>query len=147
MDELVKILHDGHFSCVIRKGEEIRTYTRRGVTDLLDVLEYTLSFLHGSQVADKVVGRGAAALMILGQIAEVHADVISEGAKDLLLQANICTTYETCVSHIINRAGTGQCPIEILCAPYTRPEDMLPKIQEFISNMKSQKIGPALSKH
>lgn len=139
MDELVKMLHEGHYSCVIRKGEEIRTYTQRGVADLLDVLEHDKAFLQGAQVADKVVGRGAAALMTLGKIAELHADVMSEGAREILSQANIHTTCTTCVPYIINRAGTGQCPVEVLCAPYTRPEDMLPKIQAFVSNIKSQR--------
>lgn len=138
MDELVRMLHEGHFSCVIRKGEEIRTYTRRGVADLLEVLEHDPAFLQGAQVADKVVGRGAAALMALGKVAEVHADVMSEGAYEMLTQAAIRTAYATRVPRIINRAGTGQCPVELLCAPYTRPEDMLPKIKEFVSRMKSQ---------
>ena len=138
MDELVRMLHEGHFSCVIRKGEEIRTYTRRGVADLLEVLEHDPAFLQGAQVADKVVGRGAAALMALGKVAEVHADVMSEGAYEMLTQATIRTACATRVPRIINRAGTGQCPVELLCAPYTRPEDMLPKIKEFVSRMKSQ---------
>ena len=138
MDELVRMLHEGHFSCVIRKGEEIRTYTRRGVADLLEVLEHDPAFLQGAQVADKVVGRGAAALMALGKMAEVHADVMSEGAYEMLTQAAIRTACATRVPHIINRAGTGQCPVELLCAPYTRPEDMLPKIKEFVGRMKSQ---------
>ena len=138
MDELVRMLHEGHYSCVIRKGEEIRTYTRRGVADLLEVLEHDPAFLQGAQVADKVVGRGAAALMALGKVAEVHADVMSECACEVLAQAGIRTACTTRVPRIINRAGTGQCPVETLCAPYTRPEDMLPKIKEFVSRMQSQ---------
>lgn len=65
MDELIRLLHEGGYSCVIRK-EEIRTFTQRGVADLYDLLNQHPAFLHGAQVADKVVGKAAAALMVLG---------------------------------------------------------------------------------
>lgn len=65
MDELIRLLHEGGYSCVIRK-EEIRTFTQRGVADLYDLLNQHPVFLHGAQVADKVVGKAAAALMVLG---------------------------------------------------------------------------------
>ena len=56
MDELIRLLHEGGYSCVIRK-EEIRTFTQRGVADLYDLLNQHPVFLHGAQVADKVVGK------------------------------------------------------------------------------------------
>ena len=37
MDELIRLLHEGGYSCIIRK-EEIRTFTQRGVADLYDLL-------------------------------------------------------------------------------------------------------------
>lgn len=52
MDELIRLLHEGGYSCVIRK-EEIRTFTQRGVADLYDLLNQHPAFLHGAQVADK----------------------------------------------------------------------------------------------
>ena len=102
----------------------------------MDVLEHDPDFLHKAQIADKVIGKGAAALIALGQAEAVYADVISENALPLFEDAGIRTTYATRAPYIINRAGTGQCPVETLCAPYTRPEDMLPRIKEFISNLK-----------
>lgn len=70
MDELIRLLHEGGYSCVIRK-EEIRTFTQCGVADLYDLLNQHPVFLHGAQVADKVVGKAAAALMVLGGVREV----------------------------------------------------------------------------
>ena len=74
MDELIRLLHEGGYSCVIRK-EEIRTFTQRGVADLYDLLNQHPVFLHGAQVADKVVGKAAAALMVLGGVREVYTDI------------------------------------------------------------------------
>lgn len=39
---LVKILHDGGYSCVIAKGNEVRTFIRRGVADLYDLYNTVL---------------------------------------------------------------------------------------------------------
>ena len=37
MDKLIKLLHEGNYSCVI-KNKEISTFTQRGITDLYDLL-------------------------------------------------------------------------------------------------------------
>ena len=35
MEELINLLHSGGYSCVIANGDNIRTFTQRGVADLL----------------------------------------------------------------------------------------------------------------
>ena len=57
---------------MIANGDNIRTFTQRGVADLYDLLTQEPDFLKGASIADKVVGKGAAALMILGGIRELH---------------------------------------------------------------------------
>lgn len=51
---------------MIANGDRIRTFTRRGVADLYDLLVQEPEFLHGASVADKVIGKAAASLMVLG---------------------------------------------------------------------------------
>ena len=71
MEELINLLHTGGYSCVIANEGKIRTFTQRGVADLYDLLTREPEFLKGALIADKVVGKGAAALMILGGIKAV----------------------------------------------------------------------------
>ena len=99
MDELIRLLHEGGYSCVIRK-EEIRTFTQRGVADLYDLLNQHPAFLHGAQVADKVVGKAAAALMVLGGVREVYTDIISEPALAVLHKANISGVCSNSFSYL-----------------------------------------------
>ena len=66
MEELINLLHTGGYSCTIANKGEIRTFTQRGVADIYDLLTQEPEFLKGASIADKVVGKGAAALMILG---------------------------------------------------------------------------------
>lgn len=59
--------------------------------------------MSGAAIADKVIGKGAAALLVLGDFKLVYADVISQSAYSLLQDANIETHYGKIVDHIENR--------------------------------------------
>ncbi len=136
MDELIERLHAGGYSCVIRNGE-IRTFTQRGVLDLFALAEKDPAFLQGAQVADKVIGKGAAALLVQGGIREVYADVISRPARELLQAAGIQIRCAQQVEYIRNRAGTGRCPLETLCEGQDKAEDLLPLIRGFVEKMRT----------
>lgn len=136
MTELITLLHEGGYSCVVRNGEEVRTFTKRGVADLFELLTTQPAFLQGSSIADKVIGKGAAALMVKGGVQCVYADVISKPALDLLRNAGVDVSYSDVVAHIINRAGTGMCPVEQRCLPLSEIDDMVAAIRDFIAAMQ-----------
>ena len=73
--------------------------------------------------------------MILGGVKAVYADVISRPALELLSTADVSVDYGECVCNIINRAGTGICPVETLCLDSRSSEECLPLIEKFISQM------------
>ena len=68
MTSLVNLLHKENYSCVIFGLNETRTFSRRGVIDLYDLLLNDRTFLKRALVADKVVGKAAASLMILQEV-------------------------------------------------------------------------------
>lgn len=132
METLIESLHSGGYSCVIRKGDETRTFRQRGVKDLWELCQSQDLFLNGAIIADKVVGKGAAALMILGGIKEVYADVISTPAVDLLKEHGIKTSFNETTDRIINRQGNGLCPVETLCINLQSVNEMYEVITNFI---------------
>ena len=71
MKELIEQLNQGNYSCVIANGNQVRTFTRRGVADLYDLLKQEPEFLQGASIADKVIGKAAASILIIGQAKEV----------------------------------------------------------------------------
>ena len=87
-------------------------------------------------MADKVVGKGAAALMVLGRVRRVYADVLSEPAYGLLFQTGISVSYGRLVSAIRNRAGNGWCPVETLCRDKETAEECLPLIAGFVERLR-----------
>lgn len=132
---LIELLFSENASCVIRNGRETRIFRERGVKDLYRLLEEDPAFLDGAFVADKVVGKGAAALMILGGVNEVFADVVSRPARELLRKARVRVEYTLEVRHIVNRTRTGMCPVEALCRKCRTAGECLPLIREFLEGI------------
>lgn len=125
-------------SCVVRNGDTIRIFRERGVKDLWRLLHEEPELLRGAFIADKVVGKGAAALMVAGGVSELFADVVSRPALELLNAAGIPVGYTVAVEHIVNRAGDGICPVEQLCAGAQTAAACLPLIEGFIHKMKER---------
>lgn len=138
LSDLVGILHREGCSCVILTNGKITIYHERGVKDLFRILKTERELLDGAYVADKVIGKGAAALVVLGKVREVYADVISRPALELLKSYSIPVSYAECVPNIINRAGTGVCPVETLCKDASSAEQCLPLIEDFLANISKQ---------
>lgn len=123
---------------MIANGENIRTFTQRGVADLYDLLTQEPEFLKGARIADKVVGKGAAALMILGDIKELYADIVSSKALDLFRESEVKVDFAQEVPFIWNRDHTGWCPVETLCSEEKSAEAILSLISEFLQRMRSK---------
>lgn len=134
-DNTIALLFDEDCSCVVRKDDTIRLFRRRGVRDLLQLLHDEPQFTAGAFIADKVVGKGAAALMVLCGFREVFADVISTPARRLLDEAKIRLSFSVEVANITNRTNTGICPVEKLCADCRTADECLPLIEEFVASM------------
>ena len=136
MKTLIELLHTGGYSCVI-ENDEVRTFTRRGVADIHHLLKNEPDFLKGASVADKVVGKAAAALMVLGGVKQLYTDVISSPALNLLTNAGVNVAFIEEVPLIRNRDNTDWCPLEKVCYEEQSPEKLLPLIDQFIAKMKA----------
>lgn len=136
MKELIEMLHAGGYSCVIAHGDCIRTFTQRGVADLYDLLVKESDFLKGASIADKVIGKAAATLMVLGGVKEVYTHIISRPALQLLQEAGITVSCDEVVDHIINRDRTGWCPLEQASRDLHSAKEIFPVIEKFISNQR-----------
>lgn len=131
MSVLVALLDKGDTTLVVDNGR-LTTYAQRGVADLHRLLTRHPRVLKGARVADKIVGKGAAALMILGGVKEFYTPVISRLALEILGGYDIKATYDNVVDHIVNHDKTGWCPVETLCRDLSSPRECLAAITEFL---------------
>lgn len=136
--DVVATLHREGCSCVILNRGEMTICRERGVADLYRILHANPALLRGAFVADKVIGKGAAALMIVGGVSRVYADVISLPALALFETTGIPVEYAELVPGIINRSGTGPCPVEALCRDCHSAVECIPEIAKFIQSQQSR---------
>jgi len=135
MEELKHLLQREEVRGVVRTATgEIREFHRQGVIDLFTLLTEAPQMLQGSQIADRVIGRGAALLMVKGGVQEVFAYVISESALSIFKQADIPVTYNSLQPHIINRTGTDICPVEKLTSSTSDPDEAYERIKVFLQS-------------
>ena len=133
MEYLKSLLQREEVRGVVRSADgEIREFHRQGVIDLFTLLTEEPQMLKDAQISDRVIGRGAALLMVKGRVREVFAYVISEPALDVLQQAGIPATYATLQPHIINRTGTDICPVEKLTSVTADPDEAYRLIKNFL---------------
>ncbi len=94
---------------MIVNGGGTLTYNEHGIKTLLSLQSGSLT---GSFVADKIVGKAAAMLLVRGGAIEVYAEIISEPALEVFKKHRVICLYGTLVPNIINRDKTGVCPME-----------------------------------
>lgn len=134
MKQLIDILHSEGLTLVVKSGDgTIHRFTQRGVKDLLTLVTTAPEVLHNAIIADKAVGKAAAACMVQGGAKQVWADVMSEPAMTLLRAYRVEAECSTLVDHIINRAGTDWCPMERLSREIDDPATIIRKIQDFFT--------------
>ncbi len=133
MDALVR----GDKALVVAKnGVIVSQKEGRGIAPILNAAE--AGDLKGAIVADKVIGCAAAAIAIVGGAIEVRTPLAAEGAKALLDSRGIRLVAEKTVPTILNRAGTGSCPMEAAVKGCDDPEQMVSKIKETLERIKAK---------
>lgn len=132
----MEILDKQNVSCVIRNHGAIRTFTGRGVSDLFHLYSDDPSFLDGAEIADKVVGKGAAAIMVLGKAATLHTHLISDPALEMLTKSGVAVSYDEKVPHILNRSKQDWCPVEKRLRNLSDAQACWPEIVAFVQEIE-----------
>lgn len=101
---------DATFCAITQSGETVSSL--RGIAPIMNMLEKEPESLRQAYVADRVIGKAAAFLLIKGQASGVYAKIISCHALEVLGKSGMEVAYEKRVSYIVNRKGDGMCPME-----------------------------------
>ncbi len=117
------LLKENHTIVIYKSDASVIISNDRGVAPLMKLLKEDATQLHDSMVADKVVGKAAALLMVYAKVKEVYTPTISVPALEVFKNHNVKITYDQVVERIINRKGDGLCPMETLCMNIDNPEE------------------------
>jgi hypothetical protein len=107
-----QILLQNQHTCVAVRNDPFYTSDLKGIAPLMTKLLDDPMFFRDAYIADRVIGKSAAILLIYGKISGVHAEIISEHACSILDEYAIPYTFTKKVPFIINNARTAMCPME-----------------------------------
>lgn len=110
------------------KGSWTHTSRERGIRPMVDFICGGVG-PKGFCAADKVVGKAASLLFVLAGAGQVYAEVMSEGAIAVFETHGISWSCDTKTEHIINRQGTGLCPMEQAVSGTDNPSEALAAIK------------------
>lgn len=130
-----KLLHSENYTCVLCKDDLIYSSEERGIKPLIDFIDKGID-LNGFSAADKIVGKAAAFLYVILGVKEIYADVMSESAAEVSARYKIQAEYDTLTKKIINRSGTGLCPMEEAVQAESAPLPALEKIRARLELLK-----------
>ena len=138
--DLLDILRSGNHSLVVRSSAgEITTYSKKGVRDLIWLLDNEPERLKGAVIADKVTGKAASGLCAVGGVVGIHTEVMSELAVPVLESSGIKYDYEQLVPRIVIPEGDDRCPLEEIVQDAESPEEIEHLLRKHFEEMKDRK--------
>lgn len=124
---------------VVCKGDMVFSSRERGIRPLLKLAEN--KDWSGACAADRIVGKAAAMLYVFLGFRAVYAEVLSESAKEVFERNGIHYEYGTLTQNIINRQGTGLCPMEETVKEIENPEEALSALRAKVREMSKEVNG------
>jgi L-lactate utilization protein LutC len=111
-EKLKDMLNNSNKTCVAIKGNHIYQSELKGIMPIMTKLKENSTFFEGADVADVVIGKAAALLLVYGRAQSIYTRLISEHAIEVLDKYQITYEYDKRVPFIMNRNKDGMCPME-----------------------------------
>ena len=147
IDAALERIAAGEADCyILRPGCEPLPGHGRGVRPLLQLLENSPETLHGAVLADKIIGKAAAMIAVLGGVAAIHTLTASESALAFLETAGIPAAARRTVPYIVNRTGDGMCPLEQTVREVEDPAAALPLLKATIARLMAANAAAEAAK-
>jgi len=139
LNQARSLLERGKLAFVlVREGKVIATGDDYGVRELLAAVDRLGALARGASLADKIVGKAVALIVVHAGICGVDTRVVSESAVKLLKAHGVPFSATTVVPQILNRRGDGPCPMEKVTMPF---EEVAPGIEALRAFIAARRAG------
>ena len=136
-EEAKTVLGTDGITCIVLKAGNDPLISRvRGVKPIVGWIEEGAD-LKDAAVFDTIVGRAAAMMYILAGVGFVYGRVMSRGGAAELEKAGISYEAGEYTDRIVNRQGTGMCPMEETVLEITDPEEAFSALKAKIAALQS----------
>ncbi len=137
LSRAISLLQHGGYTCILCDRDRTMTDKKTGIAPLLERISEREP-LQGMCVADRIIGKAAALLLLHAGVSAVYGEVMSEQAFRLLTQAGLTVRYGTLVPFIQNRAGTDRCPMERAVEAVDDPAQAPAALRAALAALKAQ---------
>lgn len=137
LQRAISLLERG-YTCVLCDHDRVLTSKKSGIQPLLERLE-SAELLDGLSVADRIIGKAAAMLLLTMGVTEVYGSVMSRAAYALLTERGVEASYGELAPCIRNRKGDGPCPMEQAVADLTDPADAPAALRRKLAELRGGK--------
>ena len=112
-----------NLSLVIAKNDRVLFETEaHGISGLLKAIKQLQDNMAGSSVADRIVGRAAALLLVYSGVVAVFAVTASDGGIEVLKNNHVFHEFGRWVPRILDSKRVNVCPFERLVAKFSDPK-------------------------
>ncbi len=111
LERAIRTLENEECTCVVCRDDNVCISNSRGIAPILDYIKKGMNLI-GCSVADKIVGKAAAMLFAYSGVSAVYGRVMSREAVKIFEEHSISYSYGALTNTIMNRKGTGMCPME-----------------------------------
>ena len=133
-----RLIQSEKVSCaVIRDGKIVHTANGRGISPLIALYESDPEQMRGALIVDKIIGKAAAMMIVLGGAKSAYGETMSASARDYLAAHGCEAGWGKLIEIVSNRAGDGMCPLENSVLSTDDPETGYHILKETINRMRS----------
>lgn len=122
---------------IVKDGQVIEESSLKGIKPIYETFKNSSEYLKGASIADRVIGKAAAMILVSGGIRELYTDLISDLALEILKENDVLVQYSKKVPMILNRTQDDMCPIEKLSSITDDVDNLMIEIGKFLSNIKN----------
>lgn len=140
IEKAKEFLENGNYTFVaVKEGSVIAASQENGIKPLMKILRKNRSMLKESSIADKIIGKAAALLVLLAKAKVLHGYTMSSSAIEILSDKDMNFTYDNEVKHILNNTGDDMCPMEKTTLNINKPNRAFIALEKKIEELMSKK--------
>ena len=138
LKKAIEILKSEDVSFVAIVGEDIVKDKAIGIKPIFQRVKLNKNFFKDVIVADKIIGKAAAMLLINSGVSQVYGETMSLSAIEILEKHNIYYEFGEKVDFIHNRDNTGLCPMEETVKNIDLPCEAFEPLEKTINRLMAQ---------
>ena len=127
---LKECLIENNYSIVCTNGY---TSSDSGIRPVILPMCEKIDFFKDEEVADKLIGKASAMLLVLSGVKKVYTPLISKAGMETFDRFHIPYEYDETVDFISNMKGDGMCPMEMTVQDIDDPKEAFEALKKKLS--------------